>query len=239
MINEKPVSTDNFEENLPLKIIKEFKTESEWILEAGDMLYLPANVAHYGVGMENCMTFSIGFRAPSHSELLSAYIDDHITELNDNLRYQDPNLSASQNNGEISSEAINKVQEILLSQFSDKTKIADWFGRFITEYLNEYDLQIEKALAPSEFLSQYEKAGTLRRPTTVRANYYKNTDGELALYINGIKQKTMPETEQLVMFFCNQNLNNYTDLESQLTNKNRVEFLCELYNKGYLEFSNE
>lgn len=239
MISEKPVSTDNFEENLPLKIIKEFKTESEWILEAGDMLYLPANVAHYGVGMENCMTFSIGFRAPSHSELLSAYIDDHITELDDKLRYRDPNLSASQNNGEISSEAINKVQEILLSQFSDKTKIADWFGRFITEYLNDDDHQIENTLAPSEFLSQYEKAGTIRRPATVRANYYKNTNGELALYINGIKQKIIPETEQLVMFFCNQHLNDYIDLESQLTNKNIVEFLCELYNKGYLEFSNE
>lgn len=239
MISEKPVSTDNFEENLPLKIIKEFQIESEWILEAGDMLYLPANVAHHGVGMENCMTFSIGFRAPSYTELLSAYIDDHITELDDKLRYQDPDLSVSQNNGEISSEAINKVQEILLSQFSDKTKIADWFGPFITEYLNDDNHQIEKTLSSSEFLSHYEKAGTIRRPATVRANYYKKTNGELALYINGIKQKIIPETEQLVMIFCNQHLNNYIDLESQLTDKNRVEFLCELYNKGYLEFSNE
>jgi 50S ribosomal protein L16 3-hydroxylase len=93
MISEESVKENNFETDIPLKIIKNFKAESEWILEAGDMLYLPANVAHYGIAMEDCMTFSIGFRAPSHAELLSAYVDDHITELNENLRYQDPDLS--------------------------------------------------------------------------------------------------------------------------------------------------
>lgn len=239
MISEEPVNEDNFEANIPLKIIKDFKAESEWILEAGDMLYLPANVAHYGIGMEDCMTFSIGFRAPSHAELLSAYVDEHITELDDKLRYQDPDLSAPQNNGEISSEAINRIQELLLAQFRDTNKVADWFGRFITEYLHDDDNQIENTITPSEFLNHYEKAGTIRRPATVRANYHKNQDGELALYIDGVKQKIMPETEKMVMLFCNQHLNNYTDLESQLTNKNVVEFLCELYNKGYLEFSNE
>lgn len=239
MVSQEPISEDNFEENLPLKIIKEFKAESEWVLEAGDMLYLPANVAHYGIGMENCMTFSIGFRAPSYAELLSAYVDDHITELDDKLRYQDPDLSSDQNNGEISSDAINKIQELLLSQFSDKNKVADWFGCFITEYLNNDDHQIENTLTPSEFLSHYEKAGTVRRPATVRANYHKNQDDELALYINGVKQKIIPETEKMVKMFCNQHLNKYKNLASQLTNKNVVKFLCELYNKGYLEFSDE
>ena len=239
MISQEPISEDNFEANLPLKIIKEFKAESEWVLEAGDMLYLPANVAHYGIGMEDCMTFSIGFRAPSYAELLSAYVDEHIVELDDDLRYQDPDLSSNLNNGEISSEAINKVQELLLSQFSDKNKVADWFGRFITEYLNDDNPQIKNTITPSEFLSHYEKSGTIRRPATVRANYHKNQDDELALYINGVKQKIIPETDKMVMLFCNQHLNIYNDLASQLTNKNVVEFLCKLYNKGYLEFSDE
>lgn len=239
MISEEPISEDNFEANLPLKIIKEFKAETEWILEAGDMLYLPANVAHYGIGMENCMTFSVGFRAPSHAELLSAYVDDHITELNDKLRYQDQKLSVNQNNGEISSATINEIQKILLSQFSEKTKIADWFGRFITEYLNDDDSQIENTISTSEFFNLYKKAGTIRRPATVRANYHKNKNGELTLYINGIKQKIIAGTEQLVMLFCNQHLNQYTDIETLLSNRNAVEFLCQLYNKGYLVFSDE
>jgi len=240
MISEKPVDENNFETNTPLKIIKNFTAESEWILEAGDMLYLPANVAHYGIAMEDCMTFSIGFRAPSHAELLSAYLDDHIADLKDNLRYQDPDLSADQYNGEITSAAINKIQEILLSQVNDKSKIEDWFGRFITEYLNDDKNLIEKnALSTEEFITSFKNKELLRRPATVRANYLITQDGDLALYINGEKQNIKPKTDFIVKLYCNQHLNSYSHLESQLSEKNTVEFLCKLYNDGYLEFTNE
>jgi 50S ribosomal protein L16 3-hydroxylase len=239
MISEEPVTEDNFEENIPLKIIKDFKTQSEWVLEAGDMLYLPPNVAHYGIGMNDCMTFSIGFRAPSHAELLSAFIDEHIGDLKDNLRYEDPDLSSKQNNGEISSHAINKVQEILLSQFSDKSKIEDWFGHFITEYLNEDENLVENNLSTVEFLTAFKDSGVLRRPASVRANYLINHKGNLTLYINGNKQELKENTDSIVKLFCNQHLNNYADIKPYLTGDNSTEFLCELVNMGYLELSNE
>ncbi len=240
MISEEPVNKDNFEADIPLKIIKNFKAESEWVLEAGDMLYLPANVAHYGIGMEDCMTFSIGFRAPSHAELLSAYIDDHIADINDNLRYQDPDLSADQSCGEISSEAITRVQELLLSQFSNKSKVADWFGRFITEYLNDDENREEiNSLSTAEFLISFKNSGLLRRPATVRANYLINQDGALVLYINGIKQKIKTEINSIVMLFCNHHLYSYTDLKPYLVEDNSLEFICKLYNNGYLELENE
>ena len=239
MISEAAVSEDNFESNIPLKIIKEFKAESEWVLEAGDMLYLPANVAHYGIGMEDCMTFSIGFRAPSHAELLSAYVDEHITDLNDSLRYRDPDLSPDQNNGEIKSNVINKVQQILLSQFSDTSKVEDWFGRFITEYLNDDESTVENTFTTAEFLATLKDKGTLRRPATVRANYLINQDKKIVLYINGVKQELKPNIDTVVKLFCNQHLNTYADLKPYLSEEHSTEFLCDLYNKGYLEFSNE
>jgi len=239
MINETPVMDDNFEENIPLKIIKEFKAETEWVLEAGDMLYLPANVAHYGIGMEDCMTFSIGFRAPSYAELLSSYVDEHLTDLNDNLRYQDPDLLPEQNNGEITSDVINKIQKLLISQFNDKSKTEDWFGRFITEYLNDDENMVENTLSTSEFLSTLKKTGLLRRPSTVRANYLINQNNKISLYINGVKQILKPDTDDIVMLFCNQHINTYADLKPYLGNENTVDFLCEIYNKGYLEFPDE
>ena len=239
MISEEPVNEDNFETNIPLKLIKEFKAESEWVLEAGDMLYLPANVAHYGIGLDDCMTFSIGFRAPSHAELLSAYVDEHITDLTDNLRYCDPELSPDQNNGEISSNVIEKIQNLLLSQFSDTSKVEDWFGRFITEYLNDDENTNENTLTTNEFLITLKDTGTLRRPATVRANYLINQDKKIALYINGVKQTLKPGTDIIVKLFCNQHLNTYTNLKPYLKEENSVELLCDLYNKGYLDFSNE
>lgn len=238
MINENPTQEDSFETDLPLKIIKNFKPDKEWILEAGDMLYLPANVAHYGIGIEDCITFSIGFRAPSHSELLTAYVDDHINELDDKFRFQDPTLSSNDNCGEISTNAINNIQQILLSQFSDKNKVADWFGQYITEYLNDYENISNEIITISDFLDKFKETRYLRRPATVRANYINNKE-QLSLYINGIKQDILPRTNNIIIYFCNHNVLNYNKITSELTENNSINFLFQLYNQGYLEFTDD
>ena len=237
MINEQAVDKDNFEPDLPLKIIKDFKAESEWILEAGDMLYLPPNIAHYGIGLEDCMTFSIGFRAPSHSELLTSYVDDHITTLSDDLRYQDPELTLSKNSGEISDAAINNIQDLLLSHFSDKSKIQDWFGRFITDYLNDDNELTLNNLNPNDFGAKFKIYNVIRRPAEVRANYIKNNN-DVTLYVNGEVHNTPSSTKELVILYCDKHLMKYSDIRSLLTDDS-ITFLCSLYNMGYLTFSDE
>lgn len=63
--------------DLPLKILKHFQPAQEWVLNAGDMLYLPPVYAHNGVAAsDDCVTWSIGFRAPSNQEMLEAWLDD-------------------------------------------------------------------------------------------------------------------------------------------------------------------
>ena len=54
--------------DVPLKILRDFQPEQECLLEAGDMLYLPPRYAHDGVAQGECMTYSIGFRAPAQGE---------------------------------------------------------------------------------------------------------------------------------------------------------------------------
>ena len=237
MINEQPVDKDNFEHDLPLKIIKDFKAESEWILEAGDMLYLPPNISHYGIGLEDCMTFSVGFRAPSHSELLSSYIDEHIITLSDDLRYQDHNLTLSKNSGEISKAAINNIQELLLSHFSDKSKIQDWFGRFITDYLNDDNELTLNNLTPNEFDIQFKAKNVIRRPAEVKANYIKNNN-DVTLYVNGEVHHTPSNIKELVILYCDKHLIKYSDITA-LVDDDAITFLCSLYNMGYLAFSDE
>src|SRR6266853_1865236 len=65
----------------PLRILTNFRHEDEWLLEAGDMLYLPPGWAHDGVSLEPSFTYSIGFRAPSHQDVAReflAYLQDHV-----------------------------------------------------------------------------------------------------------------------------------------------------------------
>jgi 50S ribosomal protein L16 3-hydroxylase len=80
----------------PLQILARFEPEREWILEPGDMLYLPPGHAHEGVALEECMTYSIGFRAPAARELASALLarlEDSLEQRMPPLRYSDPGLA--------------------------------------------------------------------------------------------------------------------------------------------------
>ena len=65
-------------ENVDIQVLADFEPAQEWLLEPGDILYLPPHYGHHGVAMEDCMTFSIGFRAPNQSETLDAVINDLV-----------------------------------------------------------------------------------------------------------------------------------------------------------------
>lgn len=56
-------------DGLPLKILRRFEPEQEWLLQPGDLLYLPPRWAHDGVAVGECMTASVGFRACGPTEL--------------------------------------------------------------------------------------------------------------------------------------------------------------------------
>ncbi len=62
-------------EGLPLKILSDFVPEQEFVLEPGDMLYLPPQAAHDGVALDECMTISIGFRAPDEAALARGMLE--------------------------------------------------------------------------------------------------------------------------------------------------------------------
>src|SRR5262249_31323687 len=76
--------------DLPLKVLRRFKPEEEWVLDPGDLLYLPPGVAHEGiaVGMD-CMTCSIGFRAPAWRELLEPWLETLLGRMSSDARYTD------------------------------------------------------------------------------------------------------------------------------------------------------
>lgn len=88
-------------EDVPLKILKRFKPQETWVLEPGDMLYLPPNVAHRGTAVgPGCMTWSVGFRAPNRVELADAAISQHLDRLTD-AGWSDPWLESTARPGEI------------------------------------------------------------------------------------------------------------------------------------------
>ena len=108
--------------------------EESWLLMPGDMLYLPPGVAHHGVAFGECMTFSIGFRAPSESEMLADFGGLVMQGARDDVHYADPDLLPVTNAGELTSEARARARQMLRKQLRPSDEALDiWFGCLMTE----------------------------------------------------------------------------------------------------------
>lgn len=134
-ISDDPAAPTDFRDDVELKQLKHFEPTHEWLLEPGDMLYLPPGVPHDGVAFGGpCMTISVGMRAPSRAELTGDLADYLAERLPDEARYADPDLKPAQATGEIDRDALARVRDALPFAQLDDTTLTDWFGRFITRY---------------------------------------------------------------------------------------------------------
>lgn len=149
----------------PLHILKNFETEQEWLLEPGDMLYLPPQVAHWGIAVgDDCMTYSIGFRAPKHQELASEFLgfmQDRLAQEKLVLTgiYQDEDLKPARHPAEISPDMVQKVGKILNKiQWSDQD-IAEFLGQYLSEPKPDIVFEPNKKISLKVFGEKLAKLG--------------------------------------------------------------------------------
>ncbi|WP_430462384.1 cupin domain-containing protein [Thalassolituus sp. LLYu03] len=116
-----------------IRILDNFDESERWVLNPGDMLYLPPALAHYGIAKGECMTYSIGFRAPSQSELAQSALDEIIASSRDDQRYADPDLAPQAEPGLIGSDATVRLKNLLTEAFSDEERLQLIIGKLMTE----------------------------------------------------------------------------------------------------------
>lgn len=121
-------------EGCPLNVLGEFKAEQEWLLEPGDMLYLPPNVAHHGVAIEPGMTWSIGSRAPSGADLLQGLGEWLAFAADEGGRYSDPQLAPAARAGEINKTALRDLRELMLTRINDAEKLNSFLAAFLSRF---------------------------------------------------------------------------------------------------------
>jgi 50S ribosomal protein L16 3-hydroxylase len=121
------------EPDAPLRILRNFVPEQEWILEPGDMLYLPPGYAHDGVAVDECTTYSIGFRAPTAQEIAQAFLD----HLHDTLalpgRYADPDLALQRHPAAIDARMTAQIAAMLRGIRWTQREVARFLGADLTE----------------------------------------------------------------------------------------------------------
>jgi lipopolysaccharide/colanic/teichoic acid biosynthesis glycosyltransferase len=103
---------DRWSFGLDLRILRRFRPETTWVLEPGDMLYLPPGVAHHGVALGDCLTYSIGFRAPSGREVVAAALRQGLTREDGGRLYRDPRLGPARHPGEIGALALRGLRKL-------------------------------------------------------------------------------------------------------------------------------
>jgi 50S ribosomal protein L16 3-hydroxylase len=177
----------SLEEGLPLKILANFEPEEEWVLEPGDMLYLPPHIAHDGVAVGECMTCSIGFRSPSTDELTSQFLY-WLAERGtagasgsgkEPALYRDPDQPAVANPGQLPPALVSKVGDVLAKVRWSEADVSSFVGSWLSEPKSNVVFDApERPLDEARFIARAAKSGiALDRRTILlydARSYYLN-----------------------------------------------------------------
>jgi len=236
-ISTAEVTKNNQVADTPLRIQKEFNAEEEWILEPGDMLYIPPNVSHHGVSLGESISFSVGYRAVSHADLLNDFIA-HITQnLSPKLTYTDVDLSLQAHSSEITPAAISRVKNIFSEYLNaeyriiENREIENWFGKYMS------DPKSEDAQAPennieiiNELIDSIESGKTLNRHPASRFAFINN-ENESRLFIDGNDYRV---SKSFAETLCD---NRGIDIALiQSASKTEQQLLLNLFNTGSIYF---
>jgi len=186
----------------PVMILTDWEPEERWTLEPGDMLYIPPQVGHSGVAVGNdCMTCSVGFRALSHGEIIREFGNFVAGTLGEDVRYADPDLVPQSNPGHITPEALNTVHQILRWYVEDKKRMAEWFGRSMTNLKYQDENPVLDTYSLEDVRKHVSTGGMLIRNEGSRFAFQEHGN-ETWLFVDG-RLYQCPETQaDLIKTLC-------------------------------------
>jgi 50S ribosomal protein L16 3-hydroxylase len=165
-------------EDCPLNVLQKFKAEQEWVLEPGDMLYLPPDVAHHGIALEAGMTYSIGARAPSSADLLQGLGEWLAFAEDQGGRYRDPNLKTASRAGEIDPNALQVLRTLMLARIDENEELDYYLAAFMSRFrLAHEPLPPTAIIEPHELLASLAGGAQLLRNPWTRLAWVENTGG--------------------------------------------------------------
>ncbi len=170
-----------------LRLLADFQPVEEYVLEPGDILYMPPRYAHEGTALgHDCMTYSIGFRAPSLGELVDGWTEHLVDQPGDDDRYTDPGLAAQDNPGEISEAALARMHRMITERMGDTQAFARWFGEFSTSPKpSEIDWSPEEQFSPEDVQAALDHFPMLVRNPASRFAFVAGEGDAVTLFVDG------------------------------------------------------
>ena len=227
---------DEFLKETKLRLLAKFEETDRWVLEPGDMLYLPPRLAHYGISQGNGQTYSIGFRAPSQSELMHSLVDQIDASSNEDQRYGDPGLALQAHSGEINEAALQQVRDFMTQALADPVLLSDAIGKLMTEakYPQERDEDDHKNT--DSYLAsdlKYDlQAIDIQRELHSRFAFNKN-EASVSFYAGG---KVFPINEnslELAQYLTQQRQYSGRQLQTYCEDRDNEKLLLSLWQDGH------
>ncbi len=231
---------DNYLKDVTLRIMDKFAVEEEYILEPGDMLYLPPHVGHHGVSLsDDCMTYSFGYRSYQGQEILNSY-GDYLSEQEiAPIFYQDPNWNQSSALSVIPEQAWQNARQLMQQILADDEQMKTWFGCFVTSLDQQAEQQLPLPLSEEEegelsiFIDELNVSQGLLRDACCRLAYYADS---LQLFINGCQWNIEGVSSELITYVANNRSLAIQDIEPFLTQEDNQIFLYELWRLQWLQW---
>jgi 50S ribosomal protein L16 3-hydroxylase len=242
LINTEDVEDTQYIEGLDLRILPELIPEFDWTMEPGDVLYLPPNVAHWGIAQgDGCITCSVGFRAPSWSEMTASWCDELIGSTIPTRRFRDQQLSLQQHNGEILPSVLQGIRHQMLTMLSGSEELhTRWFGAFITETKNHLEIHPrEQPASADELTALFASHQCLVRHPWARMVFIRGETDKDYLYVNGDEFALAAGSGDFLPKLTAHSPLDYTECKVWLDDEVRLQILNRLYNANYLLWPEE
>ncbi len=181
-IDTVPVTNEDLIEDIDVSILANFTPDQEWVLETGDMLYLPPKIAHHGVALGPCMTFSIGCRAPGAREMVTGLLEHVMNEVDPEERYHDPDLKLSNEPGLLDDSSLRWVQSLIQRVIDDKGAMTNLIGKMLSEPRRQAD---EGPYSSQSFDDVFASGRSLKPSASSQVLYSLGEGSELTLFAGG------------------------------------------------------
>ncbi|WP_201526030.1 cupin domain-containing protein [Psychrobacter frigidicola] len=183
-----------FVEGEPIRIFDDMgEIIFDEILEAGDVLYVPPKLSHFGLAQDDCMTFSFGCRRPNLMQVIDSFAD--VATNNSELFIPMLLPQEPQASGELQTESIDAITQQLL-QLLQSERGADIIREAVCEVVSKRQYDI---LVPEETMDTDELITALANGATLQADYsnrllYNQTNEGITLYANGQRLDGLDDT---------------------------------------------
>jgi len=236
-IADYPTTKNDLISDIDCRILKTFTSQQDWILNPGDILYLPPGVIHHGIAVNDCLTYSFGFKAGTSGDLLAGILPYAMESRQLNHYYQDPDLKIQLSSGEISENALNKMEQQLQDIFKDKEQLRCWLASYLTEVKNpdNEDCYEQIPLSLSQVELHLENKGALYRNETYRYAYLViDPDKEYKLFINAEEIIVPKQLMAFIPILTGHRIIDDNKLSAFINIKEFPEFISTLIERGYL-----